>query len=275
MSHYSASNTLNGAATYDSSLMNPFAFTDAELLLHVTPGNGYSQPDGFQHQTAAGQHGPLSGLFAESNSGGISGLASLLDNGEATSVARPLPEPVNPSEAISRSTCCQSPPPRLTSGTFQRDVFRSQNFSDTQLPELEHADSVLEDPLDHREKNRVAQKKFRARQKEKMRTTQNQLDQLTRQVSMLLSEKSQLETRTRILEQVVYLNTNHEQMLHANEVRGRHMHSRSACAAVLVWPAARDESRSHAFTCHCPSCGLAHHKAGSSTRPLTDSSLSN
>ena len=62
------------------------------------------------------------------------------------------------------------------------------------------------------------QKKFRARQKEKMRTSQKQLDELTRQVSVLLSEKSQLETRTRILEQVVYLNTNHEQMLHANEV---------------------------------------------------------
>ena len=51
-----------------------------------------------------------------------------------------------------------------------------------------------------------------------MRTTQKQLDDLTRQVSTLLSEKSQLETRTRILEQVVYLNTNHEQMLHANQV---------------------------------------------------------
>ena len=52
---------------------------------------------------------------------------------------------------------------------------------------------------------------------EKMRTTQKQLDDLTRQVSSLLSEKSQLETRTRILEQVVYLNTNHEQRLHANQ----------------------------------------------------------
>ena len=52
---------------------------------------------------------------------------------------------------------------------------------------------------------------------EKMRTTQKQLDDLTRQVNSLLSEKSQLETRTRILEQVVYLNTNHEQRLHANQ----------------------------------------------------------
>ena len=50
-----------------------------------------------------------------------------------------------------------------------------------------------------------------------MRTTQKQLDALTRQVSLLLSEKSQLETRTRILEQVVHLNTNHEQRLHANQ----------------------------------------------------------
>lgn len=52
---------------------------------------------------------------------------------------------------------------------------------------------------------------------EKMRSTQKQLDDLTRQVNSLLSENSQLTTRTRILEQVVYLNTNHEQMLHANQ----------------------------------------------------------
>lgn len=58
---------------------------------------------------------------------------------------------------------------------------------------------------------------------EKMRTTQKQLDDLTRQVSSLLSEKSQLETRTRILEQVVYLNTNHEQRLHANQAGCRLM----------------------------------------------------
>lgn len=199
--------------------MNPFAFTDAELLLHVTPGNGYPLQN--QQQNAAAEQrshpGALSALFAESNSGGLSALANLPDDGEATSMARPVPH--RPSEAVSRSTCCPSSPPRLGLGTYQRDAFRSQGFCETQLPELEQGDSVLEDPLDHREKNRVAQKKFRARQKEKMRTTQKQLDELTRQVSMLLSEKSQLETRTRILEQVVYLNTNHEQMLHANEVR--------------------------------------------------------
>lgn len=236
MGHYSASNTLNGADTYDSSLMNPFAFTDAELLLHVTPGQGDAQRCGYQQQRSSDL--PLSALLAESNSGGLSALAKLLDNGEATSVARPLPH--LPSEAISRSTCCPSSPPRLASGTYGHLPFRSQGFSDTQLPELEPADSILEDPLDHREKNRVAQKKFRARQKEKMRTTQKQLDELTRQVSALLSEKSQLETRTRILEQVVYLNTNHEQMLHANEVSVHHVRTHRlhnpnhTCSARLV-----------------------------------------
>ena len=74
-----------------------------------------------------------------------------------------------------------------------------------------------------------------------MRTTQKQLDDLTRQVSSLLSENSQLETRTRILEQVVYLNTNHEQMLHANQagclpsntVYGRHQTTVAFLAAIL------------------------------------------
>lgn len=155
MGHYSASSTLNGANTYDSSLMNPFAFTDAELLSHVTPGNGYPQQDGLQQQHASpGFPNSLSALLAESSSGGLSALANLLDNGEATSAARPLPLP---SEAVSRSTCCPSSPPRLASGTYGHGPFRSQAFSDTQLPELEHADSVAEDPADHREKNRVAQ----------------------------------------------------------------------------------------------------------------------
>ena len=157
MGHYSATSTLNGASTYDSSLMNPFAFTDAELLLHVTPGNGYPQQDGLQQQRASpGLHipHPMSVLLAESNSGGLSALANMLDNGEATSVARPLPLP---SEAVSRSTYCPGSPPRLASGTYGHGPFRSPGFSDTQQPELEQADSVAEDPADHREKNRVAQ----------------------------------------------------------------------------------------------------------------------
>lgn len=67
-----------------------------------------------------------------------------------------------------------------------------------------------------------------------MRTTQKQLDDLTRQVSTLLSEKSQLETRTRILEQVVYLNTNHEQMLHANQVHSNVILRKALNVADLV-----------------------------------------
>lgn len=79
---------------------------------------------------------------------------------------------------------------------------------------------------------------------EKMRTTQKQLDELTRQVSTLLSEKSQLETRTRILEQVVYLNTNHEQMLHANQVCAKAINASCGC---IKHSTARPNTISHAI----------------------------
>jgi hypothetical protein len=53
-----------------------------------------------------------------------------------------------------------------------------------------------------------------------MREWQKQLEALTSQVSQLMNEKSQLETRTRILEQIVVVNTHHEERLHCNEVGG-------------------------------------------------------
>lgn len=220
MGHYHEPTPLNGADAYGSSLMNPFAFTDEELLLHVTPQSLYTQRDGYNQSHASilrSRSVQIPGMINGNDSGGLSALASLLDAGEATSLARPHPFTV--SEAQSRSTCSPGSPPRLASGPYTTALPQSQVMSESHACALEPAESrdCLEDPADHREKNRVAQKKFRARQKEKMRTTQKQLDDLTRQVSTLLSEKSQLETRTRILEQVVYLNTNHEQMLHANQ----------------------------------------------------------
>eukprot|EP00891_Asterochloris_glomerata_P001785 jgi/Astpho2/1785/Aster-x0495 len=88
---------------------------------------------------------------------------------------------------------------------------RSNSFG-----QLYQQDESPDDMTTHREKNRLAQRKFRARQKEKMKTSQKQLDELTKRVSMLMAEKSQLETRNRILEEVVTLNMTHEQMLHCN-----------------------------------------------------------
>lgn len=218
MTHYHEATALNGADAYGSSLMNPFAFSDEELLLHVTPEHAFAQRDGYQNAASIlrSRNMQIPGTTPGASSDGLSALASLLDAGEATSIAKPQ---AFASEAHSRSTCSPSSPPRLASGTYSANLLRSPGMSDSQAFELDRTESRdgLEDPADHREKNRVAQKKFRARQKEKMRTTQKQLDDLTRQVSTLLSEKSQLETRTRILEQVVYLNTNHEQMLHANQ----------------------------------------------------------
>ncbi|KAL0026150.1 hypothetical protein WJX79_005406 [Trebouxia sp. C0005] len=114
----------------------------------------------------------------------LSALASLLDAGEATSLARPQPFTV--SEAQSRSTCSPGSPPRLASGPYSTALHQSQVMSESHACALEPAESrdCLEDPADHREKNRVAQKKFRARQKEKMWTTQKQLDDLTRQQTL-------------------------------------------------------------------------------------------
>ena len=53
---------------------------------------------------------------------------------------------------------------------------------------------------------------------ERMKSTKEQLEVMTAEMNQLKMEKSQLETRTRILEQVVKLNTVHEARLHATSV---------------------------------------------------------
>lgn len=64
-----------------------------------------------------------------------------------------------------------------------------------------------------------------------MKSTKEQLEAMTAEMNQLRMEKSQLETRTRILEQVVKLNTVHEARLHATSV------SFWATDSVLVWRA--------------------------------------
>ncbi len=56
-------------------------------------------------------------------------------------------------------------------------------------------------------------------EQERMKSTKEQLDVMTAEMNQLKMEKAQLETRTRILEQVVKLNTVHEARLHATSVR--------------------------------------------------------
>ena len=91
-------------------------------------------------------------------------LANFLDAGEATSAARP---DVSGSEAQSRSTSSPSSPPGLAPAAYSAGLPLSQGLTEANLIDHECAESRdgLEDPADHREKNRVAQKKFRARQK--------------------------------------------------------------------------------------------------------------
>ena len=150
---------MNGANVYDSSLMNPYAFTDAELLLHVSPRDCIHRA-GLQSAASGLRNSqlPLSDLLPGSHSGGLAALASLLDAGEATSVERPFPLP---SEAVSRSRCSPSSPPCLAPPSYGPEPMATPNGSETQPPEVQFADSsdMLEDPADHREKNRVAQKK--------------------------------------------------------------------------------------------------------------------
>ncbi|KAK9828978.1 hypothetical protein WJX72_003179 [[Myrmecia] bisecta] len=81
---------------------------------------------------------------------------------------------------------------------------------------VSHGRAQEDDTANHKEKNRQAQRKFRLRQKEKMKSSQRQLEELTGQMSRLMQEKAELEKRNRILEQVVKLNTNHEERLHCD-----------------------------------------------------------
>ncbi|KAK9812465.1 hypothetical protein WJX73_002038 [Symbiochloris irregularis] len=74
-----------------------------------------------------------------------------------------------------------------------------------------------EDVNKHREKNRNAQKRFRARQRERARDSAAQMEALSAQMGRLMQEKAELETRNRILEQVVKLNVDHVEQLQSHK----------------------------------------------------------
>ena len=165
MTHHRATAPLNGANAYASSLMNPFSFSDEELLQHVTPGQAYTHRVGYQH--AASSCSPslqIPGMPHVTFSTGSAELASFLDAGEATSAARP---DVLGSELHSRNTSSPSSPPQLAPAAYSAGLPLSQALTEANIFDFERDESRdgLEDPADHREKNRVAQKKFRARQK--------------------------------------------------------------------------------------------------------------
>ncbi|KAF6253607.1 hypothetical protein COO60DRAFT_1668193 [Scenedesmus sp. NREL 46B-D3] len=66
-------------------------------------------------------------------------------------------------------------------------------------------------------KGALAQKRFRERQKERMRQNEHQVAELTQQLAAMQREKERLESRARLLEQVVSLNLTHEARLHTNK----------------------------------------------------------
>lgn len=165
MTHYREPAPLNGANAYGSSLMNPFSFSDEELLQHVTPAQAYTHRENYG--LATNSRSPslqIPGLPHVTDSTGLAELASFLDAGEATSAVRP---DVLGSELHSRSTSSPSSPPQLAPAAHSAGLPLSQGVTETNIFDFDRAESRdgLEDPADHREKNRVAQKKFRARQK--------------------------------------------------------------------------------------------------------------
>ena len=163
MAHNREPAPLNGADAYGSSLMNCFSFSDEELLQHVTPGQSYIHRVGPEHATSSRSASlQIPRLLHGTDSTGLAELANFLDAGEATSAARP---DVLGSEAQSRSPT--SSPPGLAPAAHSAGLPLSQGLTEANLIDYECAESRdgLEDPADHREKNRVAQKKFRARQK--------------------------------------------------------------------------------------------------------------
>ena len=164
MTQFNESAPLNGASAYGSSLMNPFSFSDEELLQHVTPGQAYPNRDNYAHATTYLRNPTLqnAGLLHGNDSGDLAELPNLIDAGEVTSAARPHEFA---SEAHSGSS--PSSPPRLPSAACSADLPLSHGVTEAHTFDYERAESRdgLEDPACHREKNRVAQKKFRARQK--------------------------------------------------------------------------------------------------------------
>ena len=67
------------------------------------------------------------------------------------------------------------------------------------------------------------QKRFRARQRERARDSAAQMEALSAQMGRLMQEKAELETRNRILEQVVKLNVDHVEQLQSHKVRSCYM----------------------------------------------------
>lgn len=63
-----------------------------------------------------------------------------------------------------------------------------------------------------------SQKRFRARQRERARDSAAQMEALSAQMGRLMQEKAELETRNRILEQVVKLNVDHVEQLQSHKV---------------------------------------------------------
>ena len=64
---------------------------------------------------------------------------------------------------------------------------------------------------------------------ERMKDSQEQLQLLTQQMNQLMQEKAELETRNKILEQVVRLNVEHVDQLQTNKV-----HFSPLCLADLI-----------------------------------------
>ena len=67
--------------------------------------------------------------------------------------------------------------------------------------------------------NRVAQRKFRAKTKQKMVHTTMQLEQLEQQMDALMREKQLLESKNRVLQHTVKLSSSHYSDLQAQRVR--------------------------------------------------------
>ena len=166
MGHLYEAMPLNGAEAYGSSLSNPFVFSDEELLLHVTPEEGFAHRHSFHNATSVmrSRNRQILGRPPEGSTGRLSVLKNLLDAAEASSVAKPNLYTAC-SEAPSKSTCSPSSPACLASLSYSRGILHSEDQADSHPSDLQHIKSGVEDTADHREKNRVAQKKFRARQK--------------------------------------------------------------------------------------------------------------
>ncbi|KAK9813731.1 hypothetical protein WJX73_005548 [Symbiochloris irregularis] len=107
--------------------------------------------------------------------------------------------------------------PQDPTGAAGEDDFDLQNASPSQS-------FTALDPNDPKDRVQAAQKRLRTRQKERTRTQQKQLEELTGKMKELMQEKAALTTRKKILAAVVVLNTRHQERLHANQERMQREH---------------------------------------------------